>query len=471
MTSSITTTVNKTVTLGANGYTSPLAITSSGKVVGTAGPDAGIYVQVAGAVTNSGAIFGGTPGVVAYGTATGANGGAGVVMNQGSFNNLKNVSGGNGGLGDSFAETIHDGNGGAGLTLSGGIFSNTGTVTGGSGGTGQPPSGNAFGGNGGDGVLLSGGTLINTGSIIGGAGGANAGNPGFVGSGDPGIGIYMNGGTLITSGLVSGPNAAINFGANASTLIVEAGARFTGNVFANGINDELAIGGTSREALASIGNGNAKYNNFKTIAFESGAIGSIYGSIAGLAAGQIIAGFSTGDTIELTGFAATSDTYVSGTGLELNAGAVTLKTSEPAGDVFVVTSNGGNSTIQLFPDISFSAGTTLISGNTLALASGETISGFSTGDALLLDGFAATSETVINGTGIVLSNGASTETLDIAGSLASRYFLISAGGGRGFHQTGRPSGSWGYHAGARHRQRFRAGKGDRAADAGADDAW
>jgi hypothetical protein len=113
---------------------------------------------------------------------------------------------------------------------------------------------------------------------------------------------------------------AVQFGYTASTLIVEHGATFTGNVVANAtISDVLAIGGSAPVTLSNIG---AEYQNFRSLAFETGSSGIVSGTYTAMDSQSLtnIAGFAQGDTLILNGFAATSDTYVSGTGLELGNG-------------------------------------------------------------------------------------------------------------------------------------------------------
>jgi hypothetical protein len=70
------------------------------------------------------------------------------------------------------------------------------------------------------------------------------------------------------------------------------------------------------------------------------------------------------------------------------------------------------------------------------LAAGQTINGFAANDTLILDGFIASSSSIVAGTGLVLSNGFSTETLDIKGSFhAGDYTLTSTGSGTEIQHT------------------------------------
>ncbi len=66
-----------------------------------------------------------------------------------------------------------------------------------------------------------------------------------------------------------------------------------------------------------------------------------------------------------------------------------------------------------------------VEANVAQLASGEAISGLTQGDTIKLDGFAATAETFVAGTGLVLSNGSSSVTLDIQGSFTTSDFTVT----------------------------------------------
>ncbi|OYV68135.1 MAG: hypothetical protein B7Z67_14250, partial [Acidiphilium sp. 21-60-14] len=227
-----------------------------------------------------------------------------------------------------------------------------------------PGSGGGIGGAGGAGVDLSGsGSFSNSGTITGGSGGSGPGSGGgFAGHG--GVGVYLSGGTLLNSGLIAGAQGAdaIQFGTNASTLIVEHGATFTGSVVANAnTSDVLAIGGSAPVTLANIG---AEYQNFRSLAFETGSSGIVSGTYTAMDSQSLtnIAGFAQGDTLILNGFAATSDTYVSGIGLELGNG-----TSEITLDItgnftttnFNVIDPPANTTISLNPPC-FAQGTRIL---------------------------------------------------------------------------------------------------------------
>ncbi|OYW10869.1 MAG: hypothetical protein B7Z59_06000, partial [Acidiphilium sp. 37-67-22] len=125
--------------------------------------------------------------------------------------------------------------------------------------------------------------------------------------------MYLSGGTLVNSGLIAGVLGAdaVQFGTNASTLIVESGAIFNDSVVANSaVSDVLAIGGSAPVTVSNIG---SKYQNFHTLAFEAGAFGMFAGSLAVLT-GDIIAGFARGDGFYVNGFTAASTIATIGAG-------------------------------------------------------------------------------------------------------------------------------------------------------------
>ncbi len=67
-----------------------------------------------------------------------------------------------------------------------------------------------------------------------------------------------------------------------------------------------------------------------------------------------------------------------------------------------------------------------MAGGVAQLAGGERITGFQSGDALLLEGFTATSESFVSGTGLVLGAAGEGVTLNVDASLAAAAFTLSA---------------------------------------------
>jgi hypothetical protein len=252
------------------GYASGVALYGPGTVLNsgtiTSTNNIGVFLRTGGEITNSGTgalIFGANDGVY-----TGGN--AGTVLNGGTIS-------GNFGV----------------YLAAGGYIDNSGTAARISGAIGVNIQGAA-------------GTVLNTGTI----------------SASSVAGVNFGaGGTVIDSGLISGSVYAINFGTLAGTLIVEHGARLTGDVLAaTSTANLLEFAGTTASYRGGIG---TQLLNFNNISFATGAVWSIEGNISGLTDGAIN-GFTGTDTIELAGFTATSETYVSGKGLELNNGTSTV---------------------------------------------------------------------------------------------------------------------------------------------------
>ncbi|MBU6419304.1 MAG: Hint domain-containing protein [Proteobacteria bacterium] len=187
------------------------------------------------------------------------------------------------------------------------------------------------------GVYLSGGVgnnaiyLDNLGTITGtAANGVNLETSGKVfnsgqitGAAD---GVYLlNGGKVVNAGTITGNDGiAVKFGGTTGTvnqLGVDPGAVFNGTVEVTGGTGVLKLAsGSSAGTISGIG---TSFQNFETIDIQTGSSWVIEGSFSGLASGQTIAGFANTDTIILDGFTATSETYVSGVGLELSNGTGT----------------------------------------------------------------------------------------------------------------------------------------------------
>jgi hypothetical protein len=70
-------------------------------------------------------------------------------------------------------------------------------------------------------------------------------------------------------------------------------------------------------------------------------------------------------------------------------------------------------------------GTWSAEGNMAGLASGQAISGFAAGDTIILDGFTAASFSYVSGAGLEISNGVTTETLNISGIFNTSAFRVT----------------------------------------------
>ena len=168
------------------------------------------------------------------------------------------------------------------------------------------------------GVFLDGnGTLVNGGAISGATVGAELYEGGLVQnlvgatiSGSTGIYFGLLGGTVTNAGTVIGTNGdAVNFsayGAASYRLIVDPGAVFVGTVSGGAGVLELATG-SSAGTLDGFG---TSITNFSTLQFDPGADWKVSDSTSANGLGTMaITGFTAGDTIDLPGFAAVSETF------------------------------------------------------------------------------------------------------------------------------------------------------------------
>ena len=162
-------------------------------------------------------------------------------------------------------------------------------------------------------LLAGGGTVTN---FTGGHINANT-------TGAYGIKIYGGAGTVTNAGTIDGGGGdAIDlYGAGTNKLIVDAGASFVGNVVntAGSTGIILLASGASTGTLS--GGLGTEYLNFQTVSFASGAKWVVTAPAAH-AASYTFDGFNPTDTIDVTGFTATSLTTLSGgLGVVLNSGA------------------------------------------------------------------------------------------------------------------------------------------------------
>lgn len=226
------------------------------------------------------------------------------------------------------------------------------------------------------GIILDTGAVVNYGTIEGnptggasdygvvlGGGGASSTilNYGIIESGSGVLATpsdtVLNAGTIIGGG----PNdMAILFAGQPdqqADLIVDPGAVFEGAVKGGNVTIALELASGSHAGTLDMG---GSFLGLGSIAFGPGAAWTLEGTAAELAAGQTIAGFDTSDTIVLDGFAATSASYMTGTGLVLASptGSSVLEiTGSFSTPDFSVTSSGNQTTITLETAPCFCAGT------------------------------------------------------------------------------------------------------------------
>lgn len=255
----------------------PGSVTNHGVIIATAGY--GVELSEGGSIFNDGTITGVQGGVYLDGSDTDAVTNAGLITASGDVN---------------YAVLLGEG----------GSVDNTGTIQAHSGiqlnAAGTVTNEALINGTAGNGIRLqAGGVVDNTGTILGSGG------------------VYVAAGiasTVTNAGIIDGgvSNDAVNFAAGnpSSTLIVDAGASFTGAIYGGGATIEMAAGDGG--TLAGFG---VSITNFSTLAFAANADWTVSANYSEGGFGDIaITGFVAGDTIELENFNTTGQapTYDSG---------------------------------------------------------------------------------------------------------------------------------------------------------------
>ena len=254
--------------------------------------------------------------------------------------------------------------------------------------------------------LLSGGILINSGSFASSLDGiylstlsataspdflANMGN---IYGRD--LGVKLRNGTVYNYGVIRSAQTAVN-------QVTGTSFKNSGNVYGAFYGVQLA-GGTVVNS-GSIGGG------LEGVRISGGGVTN-YGTIDGLKY-----------AIYGSGFSLTVDPAAVFKGNVLDKSKTSrldLAGSTPG------TLTGLGAQFNGFDAIDFESGAQwLISGTTAALAAKQAITGFEQGDTIILTGF-TTSDSFVSGTGMVLSNGSATETLDIAGSFTTANFNVTS---------------------------------------------
>jgi len=275
-------------------------IVNSGSVVGTS---YGIYERQGGSVTNEfgGTIVGSAFSAIRIGGTSGTIVNSGIVVgkyygvNETQGGSVTNQSGGT--IEGTLLGAIRIGGTSGTIVNAGSLIGSsfgidiipgtTGTIT---------NSGYIHGAN--YGVYLGGGTLTNQ------PGGTFASNA---------IGVLLDSaGTIINGGTIdagSSLSVAVQLAyGGSSSLIVDPGAAFYGQVAGGNGVIELAAGGAGTLS----GFDGTSITNFASLQFETGADWTIFGDSSTDGLGTIVmGGFSVGDTIDLTDFAATSVAFAS----------------------------------------------------------------------------------------------------------------------------------------------------------------
>ncbi len=397
-------TITSSITIGSAAYASPFTLAGTLAVIPSVRATAAITMNSNTSLDNLGFIDGGTYGGAGVSLSSGAlvndgmivggagnaqgnsyttNGGYGISMaapfgggGPATITNAGTVLGGAGGA-DVSAVRYSAAGGAVYLYGLGTTLDNTGLIRGGAGGVYQPGAA-ATGGGGGVGVKMNyHAVLYNRGTIEGGAGGAGT----QAGSG--GYGVFMQSySTLTNTGLIMGGEPG-------------AGSAASGGAAGVYLRNGVLINAGTIAAAATVNSSGIRYAvrfgviDTATLAVEQGASFN----------GVVFANVIQADVLELAGTAG-------------------------------VTLTGVGSEYKYFTNISFAnASRDVLEGSSYGLAHGALIMGFNTQDTVILDGFAATTETVANGANLTLGNGSSFETIAIAGPLATQDFTITTQGG------------------------------------------
>jgi hypothetical protein len=178
-------------------------------------------------------------------------------------------------------------------------------------------------------------------------------------------GTVINAGTIASNQGVSG--VAVDFVGGNARLIDDPGAVFIGSI--NGGSGGTAVmelaSGSSAGTISGLG---GAITNFTSLVFDAGAHWTVGGNNLASGLGTLgIAGFAVGDTIDLTGFAAASETFASNA-LVLTLGGTheTLHVQGVFGSGnFALSSDGSGGT-----DISFQLAPAIVAGGTVSFAGG-----------------------------------------------------------------------------------------------------
>jgi len=285
------------------------------------------------------------------------------------------------------------------VTLGTGTLINNGLIEGGNGGMGK----GYHAGKSGVGVSIAGGEAINAGTITAGSGYQHVPSNNSLNAG-----VYINGGTLITSGLISGGalvgktsvvGDAVQFGTLASTLEIEAGARFDGVIVGDSTNDTLVLGKLNGAGtLTGLG---STITGFTAIRESLNAQWTLSGTST-LAAGTTLTAHGTLDIAGALGGAGT---------LELTRNVTVIAT----GTLNVAAIDFGMYEI---------GQKTLVLDKPAEVTS--TISAFHSSDTIDLVGLLANGVSFANGTLTLLENNTAVGSLALAGDYSSANFTLTA---------------------------------------------
>ncbi len=478
--STISTAVTNAVTLGAGTYANAVSITNTGAVTGPAGAAGGsaasgtagsiavLLNAVSDTLTNSGVVTGGAGGSAPSGSAeSGGAGGAGVALSAGLLVNAGNITGGAGGAyGYPGGSTGKSGAGGAGVSTTGqATIINSGNISGGQAGVNTVVINDLPFGSfthlessniGGVGVALStGSTLMNSGAITGATAATiystRRAQAGAAGVSLAGSGQVTNSSSGVITGGTGGGSQNASFqpggGGNGGTGLVSGASEtllnqghITGGNGGYAWQSSAGNGGTGLSASSGdvitntgviTGGNGAKEDRFQGEQNLPGANGAgVYLNGGTLINAGTIAGGTYAGQGNAVSFGATAATLVVENGAVFNGNIVA---NSAVADVLAFAGSsstkfsGIGTSAYNFNHISFASGAAwTVEGNAAGLAaSGETIAGFTSTDAIILDSFAATSETLVAGK-LTLGNGSSFDTLNLGASTDN--FVVQSNG-------------------------------------------
>ena len=198
-------------------------------------------------------------------------------------------------------------------------------------------------------------------------------------------GVYVAGAgtanqTLIDSGTLIGTGGtAVAFGAGTNLLVDDPGAVFIGSVVAAGTTTLELASAASAGTIAGLG---STITNFDSLVFDSGGRWTVKGNDSASGLGGLgITGFTVGDTIDLTGFVAVSETFANN--------ALVLTDGGGAYDTLAIQGSFVSGNFHLADD---DAGGTDITFQTPPVISG-TVAGQTTTDEAIVTPFVAVSIT------------------------------------------------------------------------------
>lgn len=417
-----------------------------------------VIIQAGGTLHNSGVIDGGGGASYEFYSPHVLAGGTGVSLN-GTGTNSGVINGGNGVYYGGLASA-----GGAGLNLAGGNMNNTGSILGGTGGNAVfARYSYTYGATGGTGANVSGGaTLVNSGNITGGNGGYGT-NSSRVASGTGGTGVNVSSGTLITSGTISGggPGGSVHLAAGhgdavlftgAGRLVIETGAVFSGKVVGDAAaSDVLELAASAGGTFSDIG---TSFVGFDSIALDAGPSWSLAGALLG----ETISGFTSADTLDITGVAATGVSVAGGIATFLS-GTVTLGTLHLTGNYAAAYLNpasdgaGGTELRYVANEISGTittgvvlshAATTVFAQGLVEGSGGPAVSAAGLADAMLTNegqilGGSFTGVSLVNGGTVVnaatgtIGGGNNAVVIGAGTAVVNNAGMISAAGGAGIY--------------------------------------